>query len=816
MRVPFSWLCELVELDRTPEEVADLLAAAGIEVDDIERTGPQFSRVVTAVLREVRPHPDADRLSVCRVFDGERELSVVCGATNMKAGDGVALARHKARLPGGRVVKRGKLRGQLSDGMLCSEAELEIGGDADGIMILPGDVEPGVALDRHLGLGETVLVLDLTPDRADCLGMVGVAREVATLTGARLLGAAAIPPWWEPSPGGSARAVAGAGERAVEVRLEYAEGCPRYTALVMRGVRVGPSPGWLVRRLQAAGAGIHSNVVDATNYMARLLGQPFHAFDLRFLRGSTIVVRRGRDGEVFRALDGTEHVLDGDDVTICDAEGPVALGGVIGGEGSMVVDDTRDLLLESACFDPGHIRRTSRRTGVVTESSDRFARGVDPRNTMEANRRLAALIADIAGGEVVGEEADCCPEPWAPAPVTLRPHRVPGLLGLDLSADEVAGLLESDGLRVERAGGLIVAQAPPWRVDIEREVDLIEEVARLFGYDRIPLTLPAAPCTPSTRSDALEVEARRAMAALGFDELQLSSFCGADELRALGYGDDDMERVVELDNPLGTDSALMQPSLLPRMVAHAAWAARRSPDLRTFQLRRTFLRGKGETGVAETVSLAALWMGTARPASWDDRGRPADLFDLKGALEQVLERFGVGGVRFEAAPGVSAMLDPAQAARLVRGRHHLGIIGRLAPSLLATLDLPSPVYVFEIPFGDLVRGAPRTRYRAPSDFPSTQRDVALIVDERVAAGELLDRVREARPDHLTALDVFDVYTGEGVPEGSRSVAIRLVFQSHTATLSGAEVDVSFQRVLERLRGLDGVTVREGRGAPGDR
>jgi len=809
MRVLWSWLKELVEIDLDPEALAERLDIAGIEVDEIERSGPQFTGVVTARILEIRPHPDAQKLSLCVVTDGTEERTVVCGAANMKVGDGVALAKHKARLPGGHVIKRGKIRGEKSDGMLCSEIELHIGDDADGILILPGDQPLGVPLQQQLGLDDCVLVLDLTPDRADCLGMVGVAREIAALTGAALKGPARIPQWWTPAEPGPATAVAGAGDHAVEIALQDTDGCPRYTGIVVRGVQIGPSPAWLTRRLEAAGAGVHNNVVDATNYLARLLGQPFHAFDLRFLRGQQVIIRRGHDGEVFRALDGSDHLLTTDDVAICDAEGVVALGGVIGGEGSMVLDDTTDLLLEAAYFTPAFIRATSGRTGVKTESSDRFARGIDAAGALVANRMLAELIVELAGGEIVEPVADCAPRPWTPRPVTLRQSRIRGLLGADVPRDEAVALLEQDGLRVEDRGDVLEVCGPPWRVDIEQEVDLIEEIARLWGYDRIPITMPVAEREPVSRSDGQEREARWVMAGLGFHELNLLSFCGRDELEDLGYSEEELARCVELDNPLGVDSALLQPSLLPGMIRHAGAASRRFSDLRTFQLRRTFVLGGGETGVAETLSLAALWMGRRQPPGWGQDDAEADFYDLRGALEQLLEHFRVGGIRMEPFSTPPAYLDPGQAAVLTRGRDRVGLIGRLSAAVIQRHELAGPATVFEIPFDRLVRGQPRMRYKAPSEYPASERDVALLVRAGVGAQALLDEIGRAKPAHLVRSDVFDVYEGPELPEGVRSVALRMVFQSADGTLEGRVVDEAFGRVLHRFRALEGVTVREG-------
>ncbi|MDP7114903.1 MAG: phenylalanine--tRNA ligase subunit beta, partial [Myxococcota bacterium] len=483
-------------------------------------------------------------------------------------------------------------------------------------------------------------------------------------------------------------------------------------------------------------------------------------------------------------------------------------GGVIGGENSMVVDDTTDLLLEAAHFDPHFIRGTCGRLIAKTESSDRFARGVDPTATLAANRKLAALIVELAGGEILEPAADCRPVALAPRTATLRTARVAGLLGTELAPDRVVELLERDGLRITRGDGLLDALVPPWRFDIEQEVDLIEEVGRLFGYDRIPSKLPVAEHAPTTRSDNLEQDARRALAAMGYDELNLLSFCAEDELRALGWDDAGIAGLIRLENPLGADSALMQPALLPNMLRHAAAASRRTDDLRTFQLRRTFRAGDGATGAAETVSLAALCMGRRGPPGWEQAPAELDFYDLKGVLEGLLARFRVGGLRFDPAGELPPYLDPAQSAALVRGRDTLGHIGRLAPSVIARHGFGRAAFAFEVPFDRLVRKSPKLRYTAPSEYPSSQRDVALLADARISAAELLDEVRMAKPKHLVDSEVFDVYEGDELPAGTRSVAIRMVFQSSAGTLAGATIDGAFERVLERFRARDGVTVRD--------
>ncbi|MHB8764342.1 MAG: phenylalanine--tRNA ligase subunit beta, partial [Deferrisomatales bacterium] len=473
MRVSLNWLRQYVDVSLSPDELAHRLTMAGLEVSNVERIGEGIGDVVVGQILERGPHPNADRLSLCRVTDGAETYDIVCGATNMTAGDRVALARVGARLPGGLKIQRAKIRGQASFGMMCSERELGLSEEHGGILILPPEVALGQPVAEVLGFPDAVLEVEITPNRADCLSVVGVAREVAALTGAALR---------VPEPRVVEAGAPVAGQTSIEILAP--DLCHRYAARVIRGVRLGPSPEWMRRRLLSAGVRSINNVVDVTNYVLLELGHPLHAFDLRRLAGERIVVRRADEGSRFTTLDGQERLLDGESLVICDSERPVALAGIMGGLNSEVQEDTVDLLLESAWFLPGNIRRTSRRLGLRSEASYRFERGADVEGLIRALDRSAELVVELAGGAVASGIWDAYPTPRAPRRVRVRHARVASILGIDVPPDEAVGLLESLGIPVaERRPTEFEVLVPAFRVDVEREIDLIEEIVRIRGYD---------------------------------------------------------------------------------------------------------------------------------------------------------------------------------------------------------------------------------------------------------------------------------------------------------------------------------------------
>ncbi|RMG89038.1 MAG: phenylalanine--tRNA ligase subunit beta [Candidatus Dadabacteria bacterium] len=802
MRVPVSWLKEYVEFDLGPEALAERLTMAGLEVGAVERRGEGIEGVVVAQILEKGRHPNADRLSLCRVTDGAETYEIVCGATNMAAGDKVALARVGARLPGGFKIKKTKIRGQVSYGMMCSERELGLGEDHSGILILPADAPVGADLLEYLGLPETVIEVEITPNRPDCLSVVGVAREVAALTGAALR----VPEPRVPEEGPAV------GE-LTSVEIRDPDLCHRYAARVIRGVRVGPSPLWLRRRLEACGVRSINNVVDVTNYVLLELGHPLHAFDRNRLVEGRIVVQRARDGERFTTLDGQERELDADTLVICDAERPVALAGVMGGENSEVEPDTTDVLLESAWFLPSNIRRTSRRLGLRTEASYRFERGTDIEGLLRALDRATELIVQLAGGTVARGVYDAYPTRHEPARVRLRYDRVRGLLGTEIRADEVRTILTSLGMAEEGADAeSVTVRVPTHRVDLEREVDLIEEVARIHGYERIPTTLPRVPMRPDpapARRRAAN-RARDLLAGQGYYEAVCLSFGDPADDDRLGLpAEDPRRRHVILANPLGRDSSALRTTLVPGLLRSLARNQRRQVrSARLFEVGRTFHPREGEALPDETLRVAAVAAGARDPLAWWSGDEAVDFFDAKGALETLLTGFGLGSLRFVPAPELS-WLHPGRAARVEAEGRALGWVGEFHPGRLGAWDLEGPVAGFEVDL-DAVLGLAREPGAFPGlpRYPAVQRDLAILVDPaRARAQDVVDAVWSAGSPLVRDVEIFDVYRGERIPEGLVSLALRLTYRADDRTLTDEEVRAEEARVLESLAARTGARLR---------
>ncbi|MCL4244923.1 MAG: phenylalanine--tRNA ligase subunit beta, partial [Candidatus Dadabacteria bacterium] len=559
MIISLNWLKEYVDFSVSPEELADRLTMSGLEVESIEYTGKALENVVVAEILDMGKHPDADKLSLCRVTDGENEYPIVCGASNMKTGDKVALAKTGTVLPPGPkfpegiTIKKAKIRGQVSEGMLCAENELGLGTESDGIMILPPGAVPGTRLIDEIGINDVLLEIGITPNRPDCLSVVGAAREVAAI----LSGTAGYPE----TPVKESGAPVG---DYVSVEIQSPEKCPRYTCRVISGVKIGPSPGWMKARLESSGIRSINNVVDVTNYVLIELGQPLHAFDYDLVKGKKIVVRQAEDGETITTLDGVERKLAADDLLICDGERAVALAGVMGGADTEVTEGTTNILLESAYFSPDTVRKTARKTGLKSESSYRFERGVDPEGVVKALDRAAALIAELSGGEVAAGRIDEYPVKIEPAVVSVTGARVNAILGTDISEDEIISIQERLGLELLSAeNGVLTFKVPTYRVDLTREIDVIEETARLYGYDNVPVTLPAVAMKTELQGGVRTVQAKfkDVFTANGFYEAVNYSFEDEELLALFSPG-----KALPILNPISKDGAVMRTSLTAGLV----------------------------------------------------------------------------------------------------------------------------------------------------------------------------------------------------------------------------------------------------------
>ena len=792
MIVTYNWLKEYVDIDVPPEELADLLTMLGLEVERMERLYEGMDEVIVALVQEKLPHPNADKLSLCTVNSGSELLSVVCGAQNFKAGDKVALAQVGAVLPGNFKIKKSKIRGEESSGMLCSEKELGLADDSAGIMILPQDLQLGQPALSALGLKDTIFEIGLTPNRADCLSVIGVAREIAAKLGKKVR-----------YPGlqvaeGEVRA-----DSVASVIVEDPQLCPRYTARYVSGCTIAPSPAWLVNRLQSVGMRSINNVVDVTNYVLLEYGHPLHAFDFDLLKGGRIIVRRAGEGEEFGTLDGQSRSLHSSDLTIRDGERAVALAGIMGGENSEIRPETVNILLESAYFSPGAVRRTSKRLGLHTESSHRFERGTDINQLIKALDRAASLIAEFAGGTVARGVIDVYPHEVPLKKVTLRLDRVNKLLGVTLKSGEVTGMLTSLEFGVETVEpGIYQVTVPSFRVDIEREIDLVEEIARLNGFEKIPVTMPKARVFSDRAPlhQRLESSLRNILVSNGFNEVINFSFISPEVYDKLLLPPDHMLRQsVRLLNPLVEEQSVMRTTLLPGLLETAFRNfSFRTMDLRIFELRRVYIPHPERELPDEPVVAAGLLAGRRDPEGWNQPKGEVDFYDVKGVVEHVLSSFNIHDAVFEAAD-TPCYLHPGRSCRVLRNGMPVGVIGELHPTVQENFGLEKQVYYFEINFNNLITKLPEAvAITPPPRFPDTFRDIAMLVPDEMSASDITRCIGEMKTQHLQDIEVFDVYKGAPIAEGQKSIAVRVRYRSAEKTLTDEEVNRIHASIIEKI------------------
>ena len=794
MNISYRWLQALLPgLEESPQRIAEHLAMLGAPVDELVDVGGPLRDVRIARVIERMPHPNADRLSLCRVDAGTGvELQVVCGAPNVRTGGIYPFMPVGGTLPGDVVIRKAKIRGIESQGMLCSARELGLGRDHEGILELHGELPIGASFIEAGQLDDFRLVVDVTPNRPDLLSHFGVAREI----GAELGIVPALPAFpnradaavtLNAGPGGTA---AGDG---VRVTLEDVGLCPRYLGLVIRDVEVRPSPEWLAGRLRAIGLRPISNVVDATNYVLHELGQPLHAFDLDRL-GGEVVVRNARAGEQLTTLDGVTRTLAGHMLVIADATRPVALAGVMGGADTEVQADTRNILVECALFEPRSIRGTRRSLDLPTDASSRFERGVDPTGMERALRRAAALILSVAGGRMAESAADAGPGIPPPPPVMLRERRVAQVLGSEIPIPDAVQLLEPLGFRALDMTSQSVTVAVPghrWQ-DVRGEIDLVEEVARRYGYDNFPADLGAF--HPSAVPDdvllRLEDRIREVLVGLGLLEARTAAFAPQAE------GD------VALLHPLSAAESRLRRALAPGLLHRVEFNfTRGNRDVRLFELGTTFAAGQSPPG--ETRRLALALTGARAPAHWSAAGGPLDIWDLKGVLEEIASEL---ALRLEPGTAGAPWLDTTAGFRLVSEAGELaGWGGKVRPGAIDAPPWAEPVYAAELVLQPVA--GPRTRCRALPAFPPSERDLALLVPEELTASEVIATVTGAAGPLLEQVEPFDLYRGTGIPAGTRSLALRLRFRAGDRTLTDAEVDGVVARVLKRLKESHGIERR---------
>lgn len=795
MKVSLNWLRQYVDIDLTAPDLAELLTMAGLEVEAVIDPYEPLSPIVVGRIIEISPHPDAENLSCCKVDTGSGTLEIVCGAPNAETGINAPCAPAGTVLPSGIEIKRAKIRGQISEGMLCSEAELGLGEDASGLMKLDNNAAAGTLLKEALGLEDTVFEIGLTPNRPDCLCHIGVAREIAALLNKKL-----VPPepTETPSPGQAAK--------LTSVTIENPDLCPRYSAQLVFDIKTGPSPDWLKQRLRAVGLKPINNIVDTTNYVMMETGQPLHAFDFDRLAGHRIVVRTPREKEDnFTTLDGKPRELDAETLLICDDEKPVAIAGIMGGENSEIMDSTTRVLIESACFDPVSIRKTSKRMGAATDASYRFERGVDPAGTVYAMNRAARMIAELAGGRIIEGIIDENPRPYTKKTISLSTEKTNRHLGTSLKAEEIAGCLEAIEFSVNRLdSGLLEAIPPSFRVDVSRPEDLMEEVARLWGYNRIDTTFPGinAQAEPPGKSQETRELIRDLMTGFGFSEAISYSFTTARAADLLELPPGDPRRsAIELMNPLSEEQAIMRTTLLPGLLeATQKNIFRQEKNLKLFEIGKAFYQAPGRELPHEVEMLAALWTGLRAPAAWHTKPQPCDFYDIKGIAESLLSGLGIKNAAYTKMPETAcSYTQPGRTAQIRLGETFLGLIGEIRASVLKQFGIRQPVFLFEIHVEALIScllGAPE--FRPIPRFPAVTRDVTLIVDNNIEAGQITDHVRAADTDLIENVFMFDLYSGDPVPKGKKSVSLRIVYRSYTRTLEDAEVNEIHRKITDSL------------------
>ena len=804
MKINLNWLKEYVDIEMPPDDLAQLMTMAGLEVEGLEAFGQSLEDILVARILTVRSHPGADRLYLCDVDTGNDTVQVVCGAPNIEEGAMAPFARPGVRLPDGTVIKEDKIREEISKGMLLAEDEMGLTDDHEGIMILPSDLVPGDSLSAVCPLSDWVFDVSLTPNRPDCASVVGIAREVAALTGKELKR-----PETELKEDGPPI------DGLTSVTLDDPVGCPRYAAGIIQDVALGPSPFWMRYRLYLCGIRSINNIVDVTNYVLLELGQPLHAFDYNRLRENRIVVRRAREGETFTTLDGQSHSLNDETLMICDGQRQVAVAGIMGGLNSEIFAGTRDVLVESAFFDPVTIRRGSKWLGSSTEASYRFERGVDIEGVTTALKRSLLLISRLAGGKIARGLVDNYPKPYSRPLIDLGVDKTNRFLGTRASRGEINGYLSALEMEVYDADNNALRVKPPsFRVDITREVDLMEEVARLIGFDKIPVTYPSI--RPSDEGEVPEITLRdktgEIMAGLGFTEIITYSFITPDSADMLNaHEKSPLRSFVELLNPLTVDQSVMRTSLIPGLLSTVKTNVfHNEEDLKIFEWGKIFIRKEGDQQPFEKISLAAVMTGRHSHKAWYASERYVDFFDIKGALEALLKGLDLKDIGFQKGAG-TPWYDTEFSSTISLSTSVIGQMGRVSSEVLEAYELEGQnIYLFELDSGLLLERLKNgAKFQPFPKFPAVYRDISIVVGRDIESARITEIIRRAGGGLIESVHIFDLYEGKKMDPSEKAVAFRICYRSEHETLDGVAVNRLHDSIINSIRQETGGRLREG-------
>lgn len=791
-------------------ELADLLTMTGLEVEGLEPAGQSLDDILSAKILTIAPHPAADKLSICQVDTGRDRIQVVCGASNLETGALVPLALPGLSLPGGKIIKESRIRGEISTGMLLAEDEMGLTDDHTGIMVLPSDITPGTPLPSVLPVSDWVLDISITPNRPDCASVIGVAREVAAVTGQTLK-----------MPGSDNIEETGpAVEDLTSITVLDPEGCPRYMAGVIQDIELKPSPFWIRYRLHLSGIRSINNVVDVTNYVLLETGQPLHSFDYERLRENRIIVRRAREGEHFTTLDGENRHLNKETLLICDGERPVALAGIMGGLNSEIYAGTRDILLESAYFDPVTIRRGSKLLGLSTEASYRFERGVDINGVETALKRAVSLISRLAGGNVARGFIDKYPETYISPAIDLQVDKTNRILGINLSRDTISGYLKALDMDVSDIDDNRLKVIPPsFREEITRDVDLMEEVARLNGFDKIPVTYPSISQRENTEppQHVLRDQTRSIMVGLGFSEIITYSFISPDSADILNADrESPLRSFVSLLNPLTIDQSVMRTSLIPGLLATANTNTLHDEKiLKFFEWGKVFIRRNGHQQPLEKTFLTAVMTGQYNEKTWYQDARHVDYYDIKGTAEALLKGLGLNssgpeGFVFQKQDGFPGF-DPELSSAIYASGSLIGKVGRVSAEVTAAYDLEKEsAYLFELDIGALLENLTWARkYRPFARFPAVYRDISLTVNRKIESAELIELTRQEGAELVESVQIFDLYEGNKVDDSEKALGFRVCYRSKHRTLDGSEVNRLHESIIDKIMQETGGKLREG-------